>query len=36
MSDQQPFADPEAEEGQSTVEQARTGIRLRVGTWIPS
>ena len=32
MSDQQPFADPEAEEGQSAAEQARSGIRVRVAS----
>ena len=32
MTDQQPFADPEAEEGQSASEQARAGIRVRVGS----
>jgi MFS family permease len=32
MSDQQPFADPEAEEGQSAAEQARTGIHVRLGS----
>ena len=32
MSDQQPFADPEAEEGQSAAEQARAGIRVRLGS----
>ena len=31
MSDQQPFADPEAEEGESAAEQARAGIRVRLG-----
>lgn len=30
MSDQQPFADPIAEEGQSSAEQARAGIRVRL------
>jgi MFS family permease len=31
MSDQQPFADAEAEEGESAAEQARAGIRVRLG-----
>ena len=31
MSDQQPFADTEAEEGESAAEQARAGIRVRLG-----
>ena len=30
MSDQEPFADPEAEEGESAAEQARTGVRVRL------
>ena len=30
MSDQQPFADPEAEEGESAAAQARAGVRVRL------
>jgi Na+/melibiose symporter-like transporter len=32
MTDQLPFADAEAEEGQSAAEQARAGIRVRLGS----
>ena len=34
MPDQQPFADAEAEEGQSAVEQARAGIHVRLGSML--
>ena len=31
MTDDAPFADPEAEEGESAAAQARAGIRVRLG-----